>query len=361
MNNDTELTKLLARVNQNVNNHRPLRAQKFCARLLRQNHTVEVVIAYAEALDDLEKITSARKYLLSLKKIHSKDPQIPYYLGRILFRRKRYNDAITQYRKVLRFSKDVADTFYHLGNCFRKLHRYEEALKSYEQDKIRGIDSYTLCNEGLTFINLCRHREAQLPLIKGLALDPYDINIANNLNTALRNDRPRNRSVRIYKELLAVHNTNALLWNGFARLLNEIGWHQDALIAIKKALELNPGGADYWLNSYHILSNLGKISASLKSLRKAFHLSPEDEIIRYNYGREFAIAEKYTTAVRILSPLTGPGCKDGEAMNVAAWAQFHLGNKNLAIELFIRSMENGYRIFPHKGLWKAIRKGLANQ
>ncbi len=52
--------------------------------------------------------------------------------GNVLQELKRYDEALTSYRRALSVQPDYADALYNCGNALKQLQRYDEALATYD-------------------------------------------------------------------------------------------------------------------------------------------------------------------------------------------------------------------------------------
>ena len=94
---------------------------------------------YAAILDKMLKEEEAEK--LYLKAIEIK-PRAKYYLnyGMMLYRMKRYEDALTQLQKALSLDDEKSKIYKFLGKVYAKLGQVDEAIKTYKKGK--KVDPY---------------------------------------------------------------------------------------------------------------------------------------------------------------------------------------------------------------------------
>ncbi len=352
------------KVNRWCKSGSPRRAQRYCARLVRNNkNDVELALLLTGCLEDQQLLRKSRRYLLPLYRKNLRESSLLYYYGRYYMRRGWHSSALRMFDRALKIGSFACEVYYtghvyyYRGNVLRRLNRLQEAVWSYLLDieTHAGFSAYSYNNLALTLNDLGRYREAQKYLLSLLHRDDADVDAPVNLNISLRQDRPRKRSVRIYEALLKEYPSNSILWYGFSRLLEDKDDLNAALSAIENAIKFDATKAKCWLQKYFIASALELTKVATIAITKAYQLDPKDDIIRYNYARWLSIIGRKAKAIRVFKPLVGPDSADGVAMNIVAWCYYNLGRKREALLMFDRSRNAGYTIHPPADLRKGLK------
>jgi len=120
----------------------------------------------------------------------------------------------------------------------------EETRKTIESALFWGPDSYRILREGMSLLNLGKHKEALQLLDKALKKDPM----------------------------------LAKAWIGKALALGELGMLAEALECVEKALKIDPGDHVGWSTRGGLLLHLHRSEEALESLETALRLCPSDEL-----------------------------------------------------------------------------------
>ena len=133
-----------------------------------------------------------------------------------------------------------------LGNVYRDMKRYEEALAAYQRSfELNPKDGVPHIGLGNVYSDLGRYDEALAAYQRALELDP---------------------------KLTYAHN-------GLGNVYRKLGRYDEALAAYRRALELGPE-ADYAYNLSAVYRMLGRWDEALAALQKAVDLESQDGILR---------------------------------------------------------------------------------
>jgi hypothetical protein len=150
---------------------------------------------------------------------------------------------------VLALRSDHANAWVNRGLALQNLHRYQEALESFDRALIhqpRHVEAYN--NRGTALQCMNRHIEAVVNFDQAIALRPDYADALNNRGNALDAlDRPL-----------------------------------EALESIDRALRLRPDFAMAWNNRGVVLRNLNRLDDALESTDRALALQPHDPDAHWN-------------------------------------------------------------------------------
>ncbi len=88
--------------------------------------------------------------------------------------------------------------------------------------------------------------------------------------------------------------------NDLGVALYDAGRLDEAIIAYKKAIDLDPGNAEAWNNLGNALSDLGRMTEAIRSYRKAISLSPRYVKPMANLGDALIKEKRYDEAIEVL-------------------------------------------------------------
>lgn len=196
----------------------------------------------------------AKQLFLKAIEQNPRDVDALHHLGIVAYDEENFNQSIDYYQKALSINKNLFLTHFNLGNTYREMQFFKEALTHYEQclsglpDHIPALNNYAL------LLHLTgRLEESEKILQKILLKNSNNENAICNLITVL------NQQYK-YKEALEFAKTSCVrlpkspdLIYQYATILREQGKDDKALEQYQKCLALSPNHGDARWNSAHLL------------------------------------------------------------------------------------------------------------
>lgn len=192
--------------------------------------------------------------------------------GDVLFRMKRYGDALSAYNKAIDIDPVHKDSWYSKGLTLGEMGRYNEAIDSL--DNVLSIDpNYegAWLRKGIIYEKWGMNQSA---------LEAYDME--NEINP----------------------ESSALLSK--ADLLIKMGRYDDALNTINKKIELSPDIGSLWRKKGNILDIQGKYAQAIEAYNASIEINENDSLVwyekandLYNLSRYEEALESYDKAVEI--------------------------------------------------------------
>jgi tetratricopeptide (TPR) repeat protein len=193
------------------------------------------------------------------------NPRAHNNLGVALFRQRRLDEAIVEYRKALDFQPDYAKAYNNLGAALFEQRRFAEA------------------------IGPCR---------RAVALAPQFAEPHYNLGNALGETGQIDDAIAQYEVSLQINSYNAKAHNNLANALANSGRLDEAVGHYRRALEIDPQMVEAHFNLGNACYRQGNLSTAVQQWYEAIHLQPD------------AIPILNQTA-RILATCTDPAGRDG--------------------------------------------------
>ena len=100
-----------------------------------------------------------------------------------------------------------------------------------------------------------------------------------------------------YRQVLTQSPNSSAAWHLLGALCLQSGRHQDAINAISRAIQLEPGNADYHNHLGAAYGAAGDKTAAIASLRRAVQLAPQSGGAHYNLGTALRNDEQLTESV----------------------------------------------------------------
>jgi tetratricopeptide (TPR) repeat protein len=170
----------------------------------------------------------------------------------------RYEDAIRNYREVLRSNPDSAEAHNNLGVVYETLGRYEDAEKEYQAAlKIEPEYARAHNNLGVVYDKYGHHEDAVKEYQAALRIDPDYAKAHNNLGVVYR----------------------------------RLGRYEDAVRELKAALRINPEYAKAHKNLGAAYEKLGRYEDAVKEYRTALNIQPDNAEIRDKLERAYEMVK----------------------------------------------------------------------
>lgn len=148
---------------------------------------------------------------------------------------------------INRIWRDFGETSFHLGNVRDALQKFQEAI-SLDQN-----DSVSFEGVGLCYYYLDEPFKALTPLKRALEINPLNHAIMNNLSFILSEIGDLDDAMVVIKKALELYNTSNVYWDTYASILFLQEKHEESLKIFEKILENNPKD---WEISWDILTSI---------------------------------------------------------------------------------------------------------
>ncbi len=194
----------------------------------------------------------------------------------------RYQDAIDAYDKAIEIDPYNADAWMSKAGALNCLGRYQDALDAV--DKVIELDpnnahAWTL--KGALLNDLGRCQEALDALEKAIELNPDNLDAWFHKGGALGCLGKDQEATAMAQEvidmcdkLIAVNPNDIGAWHYKGSELNALGKNEEALVALNKALELDPTNPHTWCVKGNALFALGRYQEAVDAYDKATKRNP---------------------------------------------------------------------------------------
>jgi tetratricopeptide (TPR) repeat protein len=190
-----------------------------------------------------------------------------YYLGTILLRRTRYEEAATAIRRSLALAGDFFEGLHILAILAVKTGRPAEAIPIFEKAEAIRPDTFELLNDKGIALNACRRFDA--------ALETYD------------------RAARL-------NPSHPSPWLNRGVALNDMGQHGEAISSYRKALDLKPDYVEAWCNMGNSAYQLNRFDEALAHYRKALAIDGNDADSLYGQAGALLVQGRFEEGLKLL-------------------------------------------------------------
>jgi len=172
--------------------------------------------------------------------------------GKLLLKLNKVKDAKNQFRIALNSAKECPETLNHLGNVYYVSGKFEKAISNY----VKALEINSDLNNihvslAMTYVKVKEFHKAAYEFLIVQKLEPENVFILRNLAVSWYHKKNILMSVKIFKRLLNLQPENfdfnfnlAILY--FHNLKN----YQEAIIYLKKCIQLNPERKDLYKNLF---------------------------------------------------------------------------------------------------------------
>ncbi len=229
---------------------------------------------------------NAKRILERMREAAAEDLNLQLKMALIHYEAKRYDEAIGDFREILKLHPDADRIIYYLGVILENVEKGDEALSEFA--KIRQASRFFKdARLHIAFIHhrLGRDDEAILVLLETLKTLPEEPSLYEYLAEIYSRIHRYDEAVRWLKAGLREAREKEGLQYSLGLVYDRAGRHEEGVGAMKKVLKLNP-------NNAHALNYIGytyaernqRLTEALALIQKALLLKPEDGFITDSLG-----------------------------------------------------------------------------
>ncbi len=293
---------------------------------------------------------------------------------------RRYKEAIDCFDEALSIDRKSATALGNKGRTLNLLGRHEEALACFAHAlEIEPHNAVIWCNNAWALVSLARPEEALVCFEKAVRIDPGYANAwagrghvlcdlgrlkegnaclekAEEIDPQCADDLKRMTAARGYHKMaLGSFKPDAAAWSGRADAFAKADRHEEALICLAKALDIDPQFAGAWYNRGSVLSSLGRFQEALTCYARVLEVDPwlfdaweGKGLALGQLGRFQEAATCLTEALRLAPGSAACWSNKGTALSA-------LGQHGEAVLCYTRALE----IDPHRAVvWDNKGKSL---
>lgn len=216
----------------------------------------------------------------------------PYHnLGSLSLQRGAYPQAITYYQQALerhRRPQDQAVSWNGLGNVYRSLGHFKEAIEAYRRAiHLNPAEGWPYHNLGFVYKNLQQYYEAIVSYeraIERFELDEQKAvswNNLGNVHTALERHQD---AIKAYRQAIHLNDAYALPWHNLGEVYTRLEETDEAIRAYRQAIQRDPAYFSAWNNLGDIYRTQGRFDEAVDAYRQAIRLDARNPWPHHNLG-----------------------------------------------------------------------------
>jgi tetratricopeptide (TPR) repeat protein len=212
---------------------------------------------------EMENYPSMMEVCLNLVRQSPDSAEAHNFLGIVLRRTGRVDEAIAEYKKAISLQTRFPQPHYNLGIAYMKKELFNEAVNEYEKAlKLYPRYAKAYSNLGYVYVEINQADKAELACRKALKINPCSAEALSTLGAAL-----------ILK-----------------------GEYKEAEAVSKKALEINPELYGPHNNLGSVYANLHRLSEAVMEYKTALKIKDDYPEAHYNLGRVYYMKGMYREA-----------------------------------------------------------------
>jgi tetratricopeptide (TPR) repeat protein len=252
--------------------HRPLRDDAFLA-------VAREVMSAGYDRDGL-------RYLERYASVAEGDPKYPQLLvdfGNALASKSKFNEALTQYMKVLKLKPEMASAYHNIGVVHEKSGRLARAIEHYQ--RALELDLELAKSHKQLAIAMLRHRrfdEASKHFAETVRLRPESATDLYNLAQSLSQQKRHFAAIKSYRRAIEIAPTLSKAHYQLGVLLDSRDDHQSAVKHLREAVRLQPDLVDAQKALGIALHRLGRSAEAIGPLSEVVRSRASDRIAHFN-------------------------------------------------------------------------------
>lgn len=218
-------------------------------------------------------------------------------LGNAFRNLKRFDEALAAYERAIALKPHLADAHNSHGNALKDLKRFEAALASYQKAIALNpdyADAHSNC--GTALHELKRFDEAIVHYQHAISLKPDFTEAYNNYGNTLKDLKRYDEALECYDRAIALNPVFAEAHANRASALHDLRRIEEALAGYEKAIRLKPTYEEAYVNRGLILNNLNRFSDALADFETAISLQPDFADAHHNRGHALSYLDRRTEA-----------------------------------------------------------------
>ena len=191
----------------------------------------------AMALVNLGDVRGARPELARLNGVHPNEPIYLYWLARLDYGQRLYDEAVAKLKKVIELDPGSVRGYDNLGLCYDMMGRGEEARTAFDKAvalnrKVAAPSPWPPHNLGALLLRLQKFHEAEDSLREALKYDPRFAPAHYHLGRALEGEGRNEEAVGAYKWAAEMDGKMPEPLYSLARLYRRMGRSSEAANAL---------------------------------------------------------------------------------------------------------------------------------
>lgn len=232
---------------------------------------------------------------------YSEDPYSYGYLGMILRKQAKYDEALQIHNKAIQLDPQNPEHYYNKGVALAFMENHEEALTYFATTlNLNPMHINARINKAVALYRLKRNDEAFLEIQHAIRLDGNNLIALNSLSIMLEDKGLFDQAENIYERIIEIDFKNLDNRRIFIDSLIRHERFDRALSLVQESIELFPDLEILKMYQIHILIRLGQLELALAECDKILRRNPDHAGVNYNKACIMSILGKTDQAISLL-------------------------------------------------------------
>ena len=243
-------------------------------------------------------------------------------MGIALFKQRKFDEAIVEYREALRLKPDFTLAHFNLGNALRDQGRIDQAITDFrEVIRLKPDHAEAHNNLGLALKSKGKRDEALAEFRMALRLNPILAQAVENLGGTLAEQGNFDDAIAVFREKLRLTPNDSFAHYNLGTTLYLVQRHDEAVAEFRSTLHLLPEFAEAHCNLGRALVGQGRLLDGLVALRRGHELGSKNPGWHYPSAEWVRNAEWLVELDRKLPAIVGRQIQPADAAESLSFAQ----------------------------------------
>lgn len=263
-----------------------------------------------------------------------------YKQGETFLDLKRYQEALTAYKKALKIRPDYLEAWAGQGDALFHLKQSKEALDAYDKAiQIQPDYLEAWRGRGYALTQLQRFEEAVDSFNKALEIQSEDPESWKGQGDVLISLKRYEEAVKSYDQAVKFQSKDEQAWYKRGWALHNLQKYTDAVSSFDKALELKSDYAQAWYHRGNSLINQERYQEATESYDKVVQFQPEFYQAWHSKGNTLLKLQQYKEAIAAYDQVIKNKSDFYEAWYNKGWALHQLQRYEEAVNAYDRVLQ----------------------
>ena len=253
----------------------------------------------------MNQIIEQIKILENLIKADPKNFINYFHLGDAYRKIKKYDFALKNYQKSVELNKEFPEGFNNLANIYKELKNIKNSITFFKK-AIELNPNYinALYNLGVVYFEINKYEESSTYFKKVLEINPKHLATLNNFGLLLKKTKKYDEALKCFKRAIDIDSNFLQAYNNIGTISLELGNIKDAIFNYEKVLQISPDNFISYKNllaTYENSNQIKKYEKTLKLTKKKF---PNEKILELYKGILFFRKKKFKESIKYLDKIS---------------------------------------------------------
>ena len=253
----------------------------------------------------MNQIIEQIKILENLIKVDPKNFINYFHLGDAYRKIKKYDFALKNYQKSVELNEEFPEGFNNLANIYKELKNIKNSIAFFKK-AIELNPNYinALYNLGVVYFEINKYEESSTYFKKVLEINPKHLATLNNFGLLLKKTKKYDEALKCFKKAININSNFLQAYNNIGTISLELGNIKDAIFNYEKVLQISPNNFISYKNLLATYENSNQIENYEKTLKLTKKKFPNEKILELYKGILFFRKKKFKESIKYLDKIS---------------------------------------------------------